>query len=555
MKSVELNMNKNNEKYKYIQTNGIIDIINKLDKNNIDKEFGINEVSIFIASIAHEIKTPMNGLLGYLQLLQRTNLNETQSQYVNSMQHCSIQLMQIINDILDFSKLSSGKMSLSPECFSPSEIEKDVNDILGKNIQEKKQKLRYILENNPKYIIMDKNKLIQIIVNLISNANKFTQIGGTIDVTIKSDIENNILNISVKDNGNGISKENIPLLFNTFTQLNKNDQYHGTGLGLAITKKIVNLLNGNINVYSELGNGSNFIINIPYKDINNYQNDIKQDIIKLKGKKILVVDDNVDNRILLSELLFEWKMYPIVCSSPLEAYRLILGNHYDFSLGLIDICMNEMSGIELARKIKIERPLFPLIALSSLDTNFSNWSDFECKLDKPINDIRLFNEIYKIITNKKKELYLCNDSFSDDSSSTCSPSSIFNKDIKILIADDNYDNCRMLEKMLNELGYNNVDSVNNGFKAINSLLQSYKDNNPYELLLLDLLMPEMNGHDVIKKLNDNINLYNLKIIVITASVMDEDKEKCKKNGIKYFLTKPIEMSQLNQILLHCCEKL
>lgn len=542
----------NNNDCKYIEKNEII----KKNDINENKEFGINEVSTFIASIAHEIKTPMNGLLGYLQLLQRTNLNGTQSQYVNSMQHCSIQLMQIINDILDFSKLSSGKMSLSPECFSPTEIEKDINDILGKNIQEKKQKLRYILENNPKYIIMDKHKLIQIIVNLISNANKFTQIGGTIDVTIKSDIQKNTLNISVKDNGPGISKENIPLLFNTFTQLNKHEQYYGTGLGLAITKKLVNLLNGHINIYSELGNGANFIIDIPYKDIKDYKSDIKQDIIKLKGKKILVVDDNVDNRILLSELLFGWKMYPIVCSSPLEAYRLIMGNHYDLSLGLIDICMNGMSGIELARKIKTERPLFPLIALSSLDTNFSNWSDFECKLDKPINEIRLFNEIYKIIINKKKELYLSNDdSSSDDSSSTCSPSSLFNKDIRILIADDNYDNCKMLEKMLNELGYNNVDSVNNGFKTIKTLLQAYNENNPYELLLLDLLMPEMNGHDVIKEINNNINLSNLKTIVITASVMDEDKDKCKKNGIKYFLTKPIEMSQLNEIVLHCCEKL
>lgn len=510
----------------------------------------MDEIGLFIGSLSHEIKNPINGIIGFQQLLLRTDLSYIQKQYLTSMNGCCLQLVQIINDILDFSKLSSGKMSISHECFSISSIKKDIEDIIGQRLIEKKQMISYILSDDiPEYIVIDKQKLLQVIINLISNAHKFTGIQGTIELSINK-IEQDKLKFSIKDSGMGISPENISKLFNTFIQVNQSSIKNGTGLGLSISKKIIELMDGNfLPVESIVGIGSCFSFTLPCKEIQSYEKEIEKDIKKLKNKTVLVVDDNADNRIFISEILFEWEMKPVVCSSALEALRYIIGNRYNFSLGLIDICMPLITGIELAKQIKEEKPLFPLIALSSLDS-FVDTTNFEFKLDKPINKLQLFNCIFKVINKTDEESsYL-----SENSDSDISSISSFDKDINILLAEDFSYNQDVLKGMMSEMGYKNVSVANDGKDAIDIVDLSVKDGNPFDILILDLKMPNVDGYGVMEHIKEK-KYKNIKTIITTASIMEEDRKICKKLGAKYFINKPIDFKQLKSVLIKVSESL
>lgn len=504
---------------------------------------------LFLANMSHEIRTPANGVIGYGQLLMQTQLTSTQRGYLQSQNQCCIQLMQIINDILDFSKLSSGKMGINTQCFSISEIVEAVQSTMGQNILEKKQKIRFVVDNTtPEYIILDKQKLIQILINLTSNAHKFTDIGGCIDINFYV-INEGELSISVKDNGIGISNNDQTKLFSAFEQIKSSLCKTGTGLGLAISKKLAKLLGGDINIESTLGVGSSFIVTAVFKPYEEHEKRMERDAKLLKDKVILVVDDNADNRILLTEMLFEWEAKPVVCASALEALRMVMGNRYKFSLGLIDICMPGTTGSELAKQIKEERPFFPLIALSSIDS-FITTQEFEQRLDKPINKIQLFNAIHHILSKKQTPSAYIGDE--EESSDSDTPSEHFDINVKILIVEDIVYNRNMLESMIEFLKYKHVQTAEDGQIAFDMLEKAQQDGEPFNIILLDLRMPIMDGYDVIKAIKQKgWTLPN--IIVVTASAMEEDRVKCKKEGVKYFITKPIQMSQLKNVLLHVTE--
>ena len=496
---------------------------------------------MFLANMSHEIRTPLNGVIGYNQLLMQTPLTTIQKNYLNSMNQCSLQLMQIINNILDYVKLSAGKMTLNIECFSIKEIIQNVNNTINKKIQEKKQKLDFNYDKAlPSFIISDQHKIVQILINLISNASKFSDIGKTIEIFLKLKSKK-ILEISVKDEGLGIRLEDQNTIFKPFTQL-ENYSTIGSGLGLAISKSLVILLKGDISISSKLGFGSTFSFFIEFEEYENYEKNNPQDKSIFNNKNVLIVDDIADNRIFLSELLFEWKMNPVICASPLEALRLVIGDRYKFDLGLIDICMPVISGSELAKQIKEEKPNLPLIALSSIDS-FVNTNDFDYKIDKPINKLQLYNIIYRVIS--KYHIPNTNDNLINNLLSK--------KLIKILIAEDIVDNSILLKNMLEISGYDNITIVDNGIKALDIILKSNKDLNPFKLLLLDLKMPQMNGFELIKSLQKN-NIINLEIVILTASIMQEDIIKCKKNGIKYFINKPIEFKEFKSVISHILDK-
>ena len=513
---------------------------------------------LFLANMSHEIRTPLNGIIGYNQLLMTTELSSTQKGYLSSVSQCSVQLMQIINDIIDFSKLSSGNMKTSTECVSIKEMSNSIYETMKERIYSKKHTFNIKIDPSvPNFVILDKQKLTQIIINLLSNSINYTSTGGNIELEFFN--TDHILTVNVIDDGVGISEQDQCKLFNSFTQIHNSLTKTGSGLGLAICKRLVELLEGTITVKSCPGEGSVFTFTSNHLPIQEFEHILIKDSKILKNKFVLIVDENPDSRINISDMFFEWKLNPVVCASTKEAVQLISNDRYNFELGLVDCNM-----LEFAKLIKHTKPLFPLVALSSSE-EFINISNFDAKLNKPVNKLQLFNIIHKIIMqNINDSAYIGSESdtesmespqsinrqLSPNSSNLSSLSSLssFDKNIKILISEDILYSQTLLFNMCQFLGYNNVFVASDGQETIEILDNAYDSNNMFSLLLLDLRMPKMDGYEVIEHITKKG--YPLpKIITVTASVLEEDRERCKKLGVKYFINKPVDLNQLKNVLL------
>lgn len=496
---------------------------------------------VFLASLSHELRTPLNGIVGYTQLLLNSKLNSVQRSYINSMNHCCISLVEIINDVLDFSKLATGKMAINNECITFKELIEDVNETIGFRIKEKKQKCQYVLSKDlPNFIITDRHKLIQIMINIMSNANKYTQIGGRIIVHILPCDENTI-EFSIEDDGIGISIENQGRLFDAFFQVKESTSKSGSGLGLAISKKLIELMGGNISVESELGHGSVFTFSIKYEPYDDFKREVEKNSACLHNKHVLIVDGDVENRVFISDILFESGMNPITCGSAREALDLVFKNRYPFSIGLIDICIPDITGTELAEKLKQIAPEMPLVGLSSLD-EIPEKREFDVIIDKPMHKLKLLDCIIKLIG--KQDISSC---ILQPSTNVAHEPIIAKKQAQILIAEDVSYNMNMLIKMLQGMGYYNIDTAINGEQCIEKLDFGYEKSSPYDILLLDLKMPNIDGFGVLEHLQARAYIYP-KVAVLTASVLDKDKEKCKSFNVKYFILKPINMTHLRMVM-------
>jgi len=481
----------------------------------------------FLSSLSHEIRTPLNGIVGYTQLLSQTKLDKNQTNYLNSMKICCLQLVELVNDILDFSKLATGKAQINNECFHIKEMIENINSTLEYKLKEKKQKLSYIISKIvPEYIIADKQKILQVLINLISNSIKFSNENCGIIISIDCDEEK--LCFSVEDNGIGISKENQQKLFNPFYQVQETLIKNGSGLGLAICKKIVNLLEGNIYVESEKGEGSIFYFNVKYENYDKYQNSIGNNLKILKNKFLLLVDNDIENRLLLSEILFDIGMFVIICSTSKEAIHMLNCKRYQFSVMIIN-CNFEVS---LVKQLKNISPELEIIGYcDEKDTSIYN---LDYMLYKPVNKIKLLSTICSILSKNDVSMYSLN-LLEDEKQKNI-------KDIQILIAEDIQYNLELLDNMVKQLGYNNIDKAKDGEEAINFLKRK-----SYDILILDLKMPKKNGFEVAEYIKNN-NIKDVKICILTASVLEDDKIKCKNLGIKYFLLKPVNMNHLKMVL-------
>jgi CheY-like chemotaxis protein len=332
------------------------------------------------------------------------------------------------------------------------------------------------------------------------------------------------------DEGIGIRKLEQDKLFNLFNRLEthmvEND---GTGLGLVITQKLVKLLGGDISFMSDYGKGSTFTFYVPFKTIDENEEIIQEQMDIVRGRRVLFVDDNADNRIIISSWLYEWGMIPTVFPSGKEALHSLEYGALKFDLGIVDINMPEMDGYELAEKL-YEKYVVKLIALSSVN-------DFRAKrfayiLQKPVNKVFLFTSITTLLKNTS--LLPLEEEKVDLSSVTAS---------NILIVEDAHHNQMMLKRMLEVLGFENVYTASTGKECIRILKTM-----PFDIVLMDLKMPDMNGYETMEYIQSDPELQNLKIIVVTAYVTPEDRNRCDRMGVKFFIEKPVRIETIRNAL-------
>lgn len=465
----------------------------------------------FLANISHEFRTPMNGIIGMTNLLKDTKLNIVQKEYVNLLEEASYNLIELVNDILDYSKLDTGNLRIeNGQVDIQACIEECISAV---NIRAEKKKLTInydISRNTPRYITSDYSRIKQVIINLLSNAITFSSKG---DINISINLTGDNISFCVTDQGIGIKQEDISKLFISFSQIDNssNRSHQGTGLGLAICKKIVNLLGGDIYAESVYNKGTKFIFTI--KCIRNF-NIIEEDYSILKGKKVLVVDDNETNRIYLITELAKKGMDVISCSSSKEALVYVYSRYID--IAILDIRIPDIGGVELNDIIKNHDNNIVTIGASSAE-HVTTDCNFDAYLIKPLRSQVLFKTIHDLVKNDNK-VKVSQNNF---------------ENYKILIVEDMYMNQKVLKGYLSNIGFlkSCIDVADDGKIALEKI-----STRRYDLILLDHKMPVMDGVECFKILQQIKN--RPRVIMVTAMV--SDPKVYADMGIDDYILKPID---------------
>lgn len=526
--------------------------------------------SDFLSNMSHEIRTPLNAIVGFSESLKEDNIPDSAKEKVNDILMASNNLLEIVNGILDISKIEANKLEIINKEYDIHSMLDELVALTKARIGDKGLEFKVNLDQSiPNVLYGDNVRLKQIILNILTNAVKYTK-EGFIDFTVSSVIKDNVcrLIISVEDSGIGIKEESIPKLFSKFERLDVEKQLtiEGTGLGLAITKKLVDLMNGKIIVQSVYGKGSKFTISIDQriiaieKPVSKQKAASESKIVDANGARILIVDDNELNIKVASVLLKKYHFNIDSCTSGIECLAKIK-NDEKYDIIFLDDMMPRMSGRETIKKLK-DLPNFktPVIALTANAITGMKQEYLSCGFDdylsKPIEKLELERVIKKYVnqmnsasanTNMFKGTKSLLDKELTIELPVLSVTTQNNKEIQkennknILLVDDNELNIKVAELALRK--YNvNVTSVNSGSSAIEQVIT-----NKFDLILLDEMMPEMDGCTTLDNLK-TIEDFNIPVIMMTASSEDEVKDKIIEHGFNGYLSKPFNKESLDKII-------
>jgi len=524
----------------------MLNILEDLDEARQDADSAAKAKADFLANMSHEIRTPMNAIIGFSSLAMKTELNRKQRDYLGKIQQSGTHLLGIINDILDFSKIEAGKLAVEQTEFELEKVLDNVSNLVSEKTSSKGLELVFhIGKSTPNYLVGDSLRLGQILVNYSNNAVKFTDEGEiVISVEVVEETENDgLIRFAVRDTGIGLTEEQRGKLFQSFQQADTSTsrKYGGTGLGLAISKKLATLMGGDVGVESEYGKGSTFWFTARLgkgkAKVKTYLPDPD-----LRGRRILVVDDNEMSRMVLSEMLAGMSFTVQVAASGKAALAEIgcaadEGKPYD--VVLLDWQMPEMDGIKTARAIRLLplNPMPPMIMVTAFGREEvlkeAATAGLEDVLIKPVSASTMFDTLIQVLGGHLDEADV-----EDHASTPLMKNLATIQGASILLVEDNEFNQQLATELLVDAGFR-VDVAENGRVSIEML-----DKSPYDIVLMDMQMPVMDGVAATIEIRKDERFKDLPIVAMTANVMEEDLKKCREAGMLDHIGKPIDPDDL-----------